>query len=245
MSIRWLEADWPAPQGVRVISTYRMGGMSEGRYASLNLGDHVADAATAVMENRRLLQGAASLPAEPCWLSQVHGTDVADLDSSLPRAADAAISRSKGVVCAVLTADCLPVVFTNETAEVVGAAHAGWRGLAAGVLEATVNALGVPPRQLMAWLAPCIGPKHFEVGEEVREAFLNRDAGADVAFRPNVRGRFMADLAELARRRLRSAGLTRIYGGGHCTFEDSERFFSHRRDGTTGRQVTLIWRESG
>jgi YfiH family protein len=155
--------------------------------------------------------------------------------------ADAAFTRQPGRVCAILTADCLPIVLAAESGDLVAAAHAGWRGLAGGVIEATVRALGVAPGRLMAWLGPAIGPRHFEVGAEVREALLQGDSGAQDAFLPNSRGRFMADLAALARRRLASLGVDRIYGAGHCTFADGERYFSHRRDGVTGRQATLIW----
>ena len=245
MTAPWFEADWPAPPGVHVLSTVRGGsGVSQGRYAHFNLGDHVGDDPLAVAENRRRLLVEAKLPAEPAWLSQVHGTDVADLDAmGQSGPADAAIARRAGTVCAILTADCLPVVFAADSADAVAAAHAGWRGLAAGVLEAAVRALGTPPGRLLAWLGPAIGPEHFEVGAEVRDAFLRSDPDASRAFRPNTDGRFMADLATLARRRLERLGVTRIYGGDQCTYAEGERYFSYRRDGTTGRQATLIWRE--
>jgi hypothetical protein len=222
----------------------------------LNLGDHVGDAATAVAENRRRLAAAAALPAEPSWLRQVHGAAVADLDAAqrdpmaageAPTTADAAVTRCRGRVCAILTADCLPVLLAAESGDLVGAAHAGWRGLAAGVIEATVAAMSragaVPPQGLMAWLGPAIGPQHFEVGAEVREALLGADPAAESSFAPNARGRFMADLEQLARRRLAAAGVDRIYGGGQCTYADAARYFSHRRDGVTGRQAALIWLE--
>jgi polyphenol oxidase len=269
MSLSWVEPDWPAPGGVRALCTVRSGGVSAAPYASLNLGDHVADAAAAVAENRRRLAAAAGLPAEPAWLRQVHGANVADLDGAdcdavavgnAPMTADAAFTRRRGRVCAILTADCLPVLLAADSGDWVAAAHAGWRGLAAGVIEATVSALSaaagagaLPPKRRLAWLGPAIGPKHFEVGAEVREALLAGDAGvgtaagagtgAEAAFTPNARGRFMADLGMLARRRLAVAGVDRIYGGGECTFADTTRFFSHRRDGVTGRQAALIWLE--
>ncbi|HEV7358957.1 MAG TPA: peptidoglycan editing factor PgeF [Steroidobacteraceae bacterium] len=247
MTAPWFEADWPAPPGVHALSTVRGGtgsGVSQGRYSHFNLGDHVGDDPAAVAANRRRLRVEAKLPAEPAWLSQVHGTAVADLDATgFKDPADAVIARGAGKVCAILTADCLPVVMAADTGEVVAAAHAGWRGLAAGVLEATVRALGAPPERLLAWLGPAIGPEHFEVGAEVRDAFLRSDPAAGAAFRPNTNGRFMADLGVLTRRRLEELGLTRIYGGGQCTFAQAERYFSYRRDGTTGRQATLIWRE--
>jgi polyphenol oxidase len=245
----WFEPEWPAPPGVRVLSTLRGnlsdGGASKAPYASFNLGDHVGDEPTAVAENRRRLRSAAGLPAEPSWLAQVHGVSVADLDGQgVLGPADAAIARRPGTVCAILTADCLPVVFSTDSGEAVAAAHAGWRGLAAGVLGETVRAFGAPPERLLAWLGPAIGPAHFEVGREVLEAFTALDPGAGAAFHPNARGRFMADLETLARRQLVNLGVTRIYGGGECTYTRADRYFSHRRDGVTGRQATLIWRET-
>jgi YfiH family protein len=245
MSIAWLEADWPAPAGVRVISTYRGGGASSARFASLNLGDHVGDDPLNVAENRARLVREAGLPTEPCWLTQVHGVGVRNLDTE-PRdaeAADAAFTCRPGRVCAILTADCLPIALASESGDSVGAAHAGWRGLAAGVIESTVGAMKIPPGRLLAWLGPAIGPEHFEVGPEVCQAFVDQDAGAEEAFAENDRGRFMADLGLLARRRLRNLGIHRIYGGGQCTFAAPDKYFSHRRDANTGRQATLIWRE--
>jgi YfiH family protein len=243
--VQWLAPDWPVPPGVRVISTLRGGGVSHGRYASLNLGDHVEDDAARVADNRRQLRSAARLPAEPDWLEQVHGVAVADLDQPMvSKTADAAVTRQVGRVCAILTADCLPMILAARSGESVAAAHAGWRGLAAGVIESTVRALGLPGEQLQAWLGPAIGPKNFEVGTEVREALVAGDAAAESAFRPNARGRFMADLGLLAKQRLERLGVHRIYGGGDCTYADPKRFFSHRRDGLTGRQATLIWRET-
>jgi YfiH family protein len=259
---------------VRALSTFRSGGVSAAPYASLNLGDHVGDVPEAVAENRRRLKAAARLPAEPAWLTQVHGTNAVDLDTAadLDAAvaeivgpadlgapgpvgpadrdasgpvgpADAAFTRRRGRVCAILTADCLPLLLAADSGDLVAAAHAGWRGLAGGVIEATVQALQVAPEKLMAWLGPAIGPEHFEVGAEVREAFVKGDLGAEAAFVPNARGRFMADLSALARRRLEALGVGRIYGGGHCTYAEKDRYFSHRRDGVTGRQATLIWLE--
>jgi YfiH family protein len=213
----------------------------------LNLASHVGDAAAAVAENRNRLRIAAALPSEPAWLTQVHGARVADLDvAATDTAADAApadgaLTRQGGRVCAILTADCLPVLFADEKGGAIAAAHAGWRGLAGGVLEATVRALGLPPRALLAWLGPAIGPQHFEVGSEVRDALLRSDPGAHGAFQANARGRYLADLYALARRRLERLGVERIYGGGACTYTDADRYFSYRRDGETGRQATLIW----
>jgi YfiH family protein len=258
MRSTWVEADWPAPRGVRALSTFRSGGASSVPYASLNLGDHVGDVAAAVAENRRRLAADAGLPAEPVWLRQVHGVRVADLNAAdlgaaaagdAPITADAAFTRHRGRVCAILTADCLPLLLVADSGDLVAAAHAGWRGLAAGVIEATIAAMtgagaaAMAPGRLLAWLGPAIGPKHFEVGAEVREALLTADPAAESAFAPNARGRFMADLPQLARRRLAAAGVDRIYGGAECTYADATRYFSHRRDGVTGRQAALIWLE--
>ncbi|MDB6086557.1 MAG: hypothetical protein JWN43_4438 [Gammaproteobacteria bacterium] len=242
----WLTPEWPAPASVHALSTLRVGGVSQPPYATLNLGDHVGDTAAAVTENRRSLRAAAGLPAEPAWLVQVHGNCVRDLDSSAPSGpADAAVTRQPGRICAILTADCLPVLLAAESGGGVGAVHAGWRGLAAGVIEATVNALGGSPGGLLAWLGPAIGRGHFEIGAEVREELLGGDPGAESAFELNQRGRYMADLYALARRRLARVGIERIYGGGACTYTESDKYFSHRRDGVTGRQATLIWLERG
>jgi YfiH family protein len=234
---------WRAHPRVRAISTERTGGSSTAPYDSLNLAAHVGDAPVSVAANRRLLRETASLPAEPHWLDQVHGARVADLDRDEGGACDAALTRSAGRVCAILTADCVPVLFAATDGDAVAAAHAGWRGLAAGVLPATVAALAGDPARLLAWIGPAIGPAHYEVGDEVRAALLDVDAGAAVAFRRNDRGRYLADLALVARRQLQSVGIEHISGGDSCTYADAARFFSHRRDGQTGRQASLIWLE--
>jgi YfiH family protein len=233
---------------VRVVSTLRGeaggGGASKAPYACFNLGRNVGDDPLAVAENRRILRLEAGLPAEPSWLAQVHGVTVADLDEGGPlAAADAAMTRHPGKICAILTADCLPIVFATDIGDTVAAAHAGWRGMAAGVIGATVRAMAAQPERLVAWLGPAIGPSHFEVGGEVREAFLSADPGAGDAFKATLTGKFMADLAMLARRQLKDLGVERIYGGGECTYARADRYFSYRRDGITGRQATLIWRE--
>ncbi len=239
----WLEARWPVPGRVRVISTLRGGGASRGPYASLNLALHVGDDPVAVARNRQCLREAAGLPDEPLWLEQVHGTAVArhaDLVSRPPRA-DAAVALAPGRVCAVMTADCLPVALADRQGTRVGLAHAGWRGLAGGVLEATIAALGVDPSDLCAWLGPAIGPAAFEVGAEVQAAFVARWPAAGAAFTPNARGRLQADLYALARLALRECGVRDVHGGGECTYADASRFFSFRRDATTGRMATLAW----
>jgi YfiH family protein len=240
--VEWLEPEWPAPPGVRVISTLRQGGTSVGPYASMNLASHVGDAAASVEANRRLLRRAAQLPAEPMWLEQVHGTEVVVHDgrSDVPRA-DAAITRGRGRVCAVMTADCLPVVLADRAGSRVAVAHAGWRGLAQGVVEATVRAMRCPPADLIAWLGPAIGQQAFEVGAEVRDAFVARSEKLAGCFAGNERGRFQADLYGIATAVLAEAGVTAVHGGGWCTASDPSRFFSFRRDGTTGRMATLAW----
>jgi YfiH family protein len=242
-AIGWLEPDWPALGHVRVLSTVRGGGVSDGPYASLNLAAHVGDRPAAVAANRALLREAARLPDEPLWLEQVHGTVVALHEGAThaPPRADAAVSFEPGRVCAVMTADCLPVVFADRAGTRVGVAHAGWRGLVDGVLQATIAALGAAPAELHAWFGPAIGAAAFEVGPEVREAYLARVAGSAACFTRNDRGRFLADLYGLARLVLDAAGVQRVHGGGWCTHQDAGRFFSYRRDGVTGRMATLAW----
>ncbi len=239
----FLSPDWPAPKRVKALQTLRVGGVSAPPWSSLNLGDHVGDLSDAVTLNRQKI--ASSLPQMPCWLTQVHGTHVLDLDEPVENfEADAAVSRLAGRVCTVMTADCLPVLFCDQRATVVAAAHAGWRGLQAGVLEATVKKMRVPTDDLMVWLGPAIGPMAFEVGNEVRAAFLAADQQAESAFVPTGGPeKFFANLYLLARLRLEQIGIapSRIFGGDFCTFSDEKRFFSYRRDQVTGRMATLIW----
>jgi YfiH family protein len=235
--------DWPAPKNVRALQTTRIGGVSLAPYASLNLGDHVGDAPLAVAKNRMKLS--PLLPSEPVWLKQVHGTAVvnAATASCLP-VGDASVSSHPGAVCVVMTADCLPLLLCDEGGTVVGCVHAGWRGLCDGVIEATVRAMNQPPQSLMAWLGPAIGPQAFEVGAEVRAAFVAQQPQAASAFvASGVEGKYLADIYQLARLRLAALGITRIYGGGLCTYSERERFFSYRRDGATGRMGTFIWME--
>ncbi|MGM0594012.1 MAG: peptidoglycan editing factor PgeF [Pseudomonadota bacterium] len=232
---------WPAPPNVHAAVTTRSGGVSLPPFDSLNLGDHVGDDPAAVAENRRRLVESLALPSEPRWLNQVHGTcavEVAEIKT--PCEADASISHQPGVVCAVLTADCLPVLLCDRQGSVVAAAHAGWRGLVNGVVESTVAKLGAGD-ELLAFLGPAIGPKVFEVGEEVRQAFIDENPAAAGAFTPSPAGRWLADIYALARQRLRRAGVDAIYGGEHCTYTEAERFYSYRRDGVTGRMASLIW----
>lgn len=232
---------WPAPAKVRAMQTTRAGGCSTAPWDSLNLGDHVGDDPACVLANRARLR--SGLPGEPAWLKQVHGTRVVDaaLSASVVNEADAAYARQPGAVCVVMTADCLPVLFCNRAGTVVAAAHAGWRGLQAGVLEATIAAMAEAPGELLAWLGPAIGPACFEVGDDVRTAFVGSDPEAAAAFAPASPGKWLADIYLLAKRRLHAVGLTSIHGGGRCTVSDRERYFSYRRDGVTGRMATLIW----
>lgn len=237
----WIEPDWPAPPGVRAVSTLRRGGASGGAYAGLNLGTHVGDDLDAVAANRACLRRVLDLPAEPAWLRQVHGSDAVEAGLEAEPAADASYTRATGVVCAVMTADCLPVLLCTKDGKGVAAVHAGWKGLVGGVIESAVGSLGTA--ELMAWLGPAIGPEAFEVGGEVRAVFLAQDAASDSAFRPGDNGRWLADIYLLARLRLRRLGVSDVYGGQWCTYTDADRFFSYRRDGVTGRMATLIWRD--
>lgn len=249
MRPEWILPDWPAPASIHAFMTTRAGGVSRPPFDAFNLAAHVGDDPAAVAENRRLLR--AHLPAEPIWLTQVHGTAVAEAGRDVAGVeADAAVARAPGQVCAVLTADCLPVLLCDERGSVVAAAHAGWRGLVAGVLEATVRSMGIGPARILAWLGPAIGPDAFEVGDEVRQAFIEHYPLAATAFRPALPGtldelprKWLADLYALARLRLAAVGVERVHGGIGCTHRDAARFYSYRRDGRTGRMAALIWRE--
>lgn len=237
----WLTPDWPAPAGVKACVTTREGGVSLAPFDSLNLGDHVGDDPTAVAENRRRLIDRFVIT--PAWLQQVHGIAVVEADPTQVATADASWTATLGIACTAMTADCLPVLFCNRAGTRVAAAHAGWRGLANGVLEATLDSLAVPANEILAWLGPAIGPQAFEVGPEVREAFIAQRPEAVEAFAasPNA-GKFLADIYQLARLRLAARGVTAVYGGGFCTVNDP-RFFSYRRNPRTGRFASLIWIE--
>ena len=248
MSPGLLSANWQAPPGVQAVFTLRTGGVSAAPYASLNLGLHVGDDPAAVAENRRRVAAALRLPGEPLWLQQVHGVQVADPDSdaeSIRGPADAIVTRRAGRVLAILVADCMPVLLASEDGSVLGAAHAGWRGLAAGVLEATVAAMAVAPGRIHAWLGPAIGPAHFEVGDEVRAAFLAHAAESAAGFATNPRGRWQCDLALLARQRLAALGVERVSSADLCTYAQEAQCYSFRRDGRTGRMAALLWRTGG
>jgi polyphenol oxidase len=238
---QWITAEWPAPTNVRTLITTRAGGVSTGPFASMNLGAFLTDDAQAVKANRSILR--RHLPAEPKWLRQVHGTQVVEADTlhGLTEA-DASVARKANTVCAIATADCIPLLFCNRQGTVVAAAHAGWRGLCAGVIENTILSMQCEAQNILAYLGPAIGPKRFEVGREVYDAFLRHDAQAAQAFSEKTNGKFMADIYLLARQRLNRAGVTQVFGGEFCTVEDA-RFFSHRRDKETGRMASLIWLE--
>ena len=290
-SLELIKPRWGAPAKVRAVTSTRRGGFSSGDFAALNLANHVGDDPALVAANRALLRESLALPAEPLWLDQVHGCDVAVWGNGAVRdpiseassaegeptrqrlvqavggnperletvrcdaaeqgadevrrpRADASVVCVPGRVCVVMTADCLPLLFCDDSGDVVAAAHAGWRGLLEGVIEATVAAMQVAPERIHAWLGPAIGPNSFEVGPEVRDRFCDRSAEAEAGFVPGVDGRWLADLYLLARQRLLVIGVQRISGGEHCTFVDRERFFSYRRDGRTGRMASLIWIDS-
>ncbi|MDV6348451.1 peptidoglycan editing factor PgeF [Nitrosomonas sp. Is35] len=243
----WIIPDWPAPANVKALFTTRNGGVSRGEndvYASLNLGAHVNDDVTHVTHNRALLR--RHLPSEPKWLKQVHGTSPVWIDHAAAATpeGDAVLSRKSGTVCAVMVADCLPVFLCDTAGTTVGIVHAGWRGLAGGIIEQSIAAMQVDHGKLMAWLGPAIGPDHFEVGKDVYDTFVRHDAQAGQAFGPKDsqhEKKWLADIFLLARQRLISAGVTEIYGGDVCTYSDPARFFSYRRDGDTGRMAALIW----
>lgn len=236
----WIVPDWPAHAHVRALVTTRNGGVSQGPYSSFNLGLKVNDDPARVAENRARLR--EHLPAAPRWIAQVHGNHVVDAAAvETPVEADASFTRAPDVPCAVMVADCMPVLLSDRSGTVVAAAHAGWRGLSSGVIENTVRAMGVAPREVVAWMGPAIGPSAFEVGADVREAFVSQDAGAAPAFVDHRPGKWLADLFWLARRRLQAVGVASIHGGGLCTVSDPARFFSHRRDRVSGRMAALVW----
>ena len=236
----WIEPDWPAPPNVRSLITTRNGGVSTGNHATLNLGWRAGDDATAVAANRATLR--TRVPSEPAWLRQVHGTRVICADDvSEEVEADASVARQPGTVCAVMIADCLPVLLCDTQGSVVGVAHAGWRGLSAGVVENAITTMNVAAADVLAHLGPAIGPSAFEVGADVRDAFLRFDDAAAAGFTPHANGKWLADLFLLARQRLARCGVRQISGGGLCTYRDSTRFYSYRRDHITGRMAALVW----
>lgn len=244
-NFEFIRPDWPAPVHVRALTTTRASGSSAGAYASFNLGDHVGDDDEAVRRNRTQLREQFGIP-EPSWLKQVHGTDVVEVSfGEAGHVADGGFTEMAGTVCAVLTADCLPVFLCDRSGSRVAVVHAGWRGLVNGVLEAGVLALRTPGEELLAWLGPAIGPESYEVGDDVRAEFMTASAEAESAFRLHAPGKWLADLYALARQRLNAIGVESVYGGSRCTFREPDLFFSYRRDGITGRMASLIWIEPG
>ncbi|GMR08092.1 MAG: purine nucleoside phosphorylase YfiH [Gammaproteobacteria bacterium] len=245
MSIEIITPDWPASPNIKVASTTRAGGVSVSPYDSFNLADHVGDDPAAVETNRQLLVNTLSLPSSPVWLKQVHGNAVIDVgshpDNETVYEADASYTTRAGVVCAVMTADCLPVLMCDRQGSQVAAVHAGWRGLTAGVIEATVRSLTCAAADLLVWLGPAIGQQHFAVGDEVRELFVAHDSTAEVAFTSRGDAKWLADIHQLAWQRLVSIGVENIFGGGECSYENTGKFYSYRRDGPTGRMASLIW----
>ena len=245
----WVDADWPAPPGVRALTTTRHGlGVSRPPFDAFNLGLRSGDDVGDARENRRLLEAALGLPSPPHWLKQVHGIDVAiEPGAVAPHAdepeADASVTSEPGKVLAILTADCLPVVFAAKDGSEIAAAHAGWPGLSAGMLEATVAAMRTPAARVQAWIGPAAGPQRYEIGDEVRARFVTHDPRASAAFVATRPGHWLVDLFAIARMRLADAGIdpADIHGGGICTISDPQRFFSHRRDQRTGRMATLAW----
>lgn len=242
----WIDADWPAPPGVRALTTLRCGdGVSLPPFGPFNLGTRSGDAPSRVARNRALLSEWLALPGPPHWLQQVHGTRVVRVQGppggQAEPEADALVTAQPGTVLAILTADCLPVVLAASDGSEVAAAHAGWRGLAAGMLEATVSAMATPPTAIRAWLGPAAGPAAYEIGADVRDAFLAVDVAAADAFVATRPGHWHVDLYALARRRLAAVGVHDVHGGGLCTITDGHRFHSHRRDGRGGRMATLAW----
>ncbi len=235
--------DWPAPPSVRAVATTREGGASGPPWTGFNLGAHVGDDPAAVAANRARLRQVLGLPAEPLWLTQVHGARVVEVGPGSPAdpLADGCVTSGPGVACAILTADCLPILLCDRAGTRVGALHAGWRGLAAGIVAAGVTAMRRPAREVLAWLGPGIGPGAYEVGPEVRDAFLARHPGLAVAFTPGRPGHWQLALAAAARLLLQAAGVAAVHDCGLCTHADPARFYSHRRDGTTGRGASLIW----
>ena len=241
MSINWLEPDWPAPNNIRALTTLRTGGVSVPPFASLNPATHVGDNPENVERNRKILRTELELHHDPIWLNQVHGTAVVQADqvNGLPTA-DASWTTQANVVCTVMTADCLPVLYCSTDGAVVAAAHAGWRGLLAGILTSTY--LAMQKSEVLVWLGPAIGPQVFEVGPEVREAFIAKNPEFGTAFVVQDAQHYLADIYQLARIELAALGIKNIYGGDFCTYTDAQRFFSYRRDQQTGRMATLIWK---
>ncbi|MGQ0656489.1 MAG: peptidoglycan editing factor PgeF [Chromatiales bacterium] len=240
----WIAADWPAPSNVHALTTLRTGGRSAPPYASLNLATHGGDRSECVAANRRRVAEAVGLPAEPVWLEQHHGTRVVDaVEANAGRRADGAYTERTGLVCAVLTADCLPILVCDRAGTEIAALHGGWRGLAGGIIENGVMRMRAPRAELLAWLGPAISAARYEVDERVRNAFAGQCPSIGPAFTPTSPGHYLCDLYAIARTQLAACDIHDVYAGSYCTHSDAERFYSHRRDGETGRMASLIWME--
>jgi polyphenol oxidase len=238
----WLKPDWPVPENIRAATTLRTGGMSQGGYANLNPAAHVGDNPELVNQNRQIIKTMLNLPSEPVWLNQTHSNRaIKAIATDTLQQADASYTDQPGVVCAVMTADCLPLLVCSSDGTEIAAIHAGWRGLLDGVIDNTINAL--QNKDLLVWLGPAIGPERFEIGAEVRTAYLAKNAGYAPAFKQHGQDKWLADIYQLARINLATLGISKVYGGGFCTITDHERFYSYRRDQVTGRMATLIWRD--
>lgn len=242
MTVNWLQADWPAPDFIKAGITLRQGGVSRGAYESFNLATHVGDELALVNQNRAILTRSLNLPNDPQWLEQIHSTEAVLLpnEESIPKA-DAAYTVGKNIVCAVMTADCLPLLITNKQGSCVAAIHAGWRGLCDGIIEETIKKLAVEPESLLVWLGPAISADVYEVGEEVYDAFTKAEVEAKQAFTSVSEGHWLFDIYQLAKLRLNKMGVKQIYGGDRCTLSEEEQFFSYRRDDVTGRMASMIW----
>lgn len=233
--------DWPAPPWIKAVTTTRQGGFSAAPFDSLNLGQTVGDNLDCVLKNQTLLKKSLGLTQDPLWLKQIHGIRVISANHTTDRAADAVYTNEPQSVCAVLTADCLPLLVCSKTRHCVAAIHAGWKGLAAGVIENSIKALACPPEDLLAWLGPAIGPQAFVVGEDVFSQFVKKSPELKVAFEEIGNKKWLANLYQLAKQHLNKLGIDAIYGGQHCTYTNKAQFFSFRRDKITGRQASLIW----
>ena len=242
MTVNWLQADWPAPDFIKAGTTLRQGGVSKGDYASFNLATHVGDELAAVEENRAILTRNLNIPDAPQWLEQIHSTKAVLLPNgeTIPKA-DASYTSKENVVCAVMTADCLPLLVTNKQGSCVASIHAGWRGLCDGIIETTIKKLPVDPESLLVWLGPAIGADVYEVGEEVYDAFIKTEVEAKQAFISVSEGHWLFDIYQLARLRLNKTGVKQIYGGDRCTLSEEQQFYSYRRDDVTGRMASMIW----
>ena len=241
--MQWLQPQWPAPSKIKSYTSTRLGGFSRAPYDSFNLANHVGDELFNVRQNRQLLKSQLHIPSDPCWLNQVHSTKVIQIEQPLREAveADASFTRKLSIVCAVLTADCLPLLVCDKKGTTIASIHAGWRGLAGGVIDKTIAALDLPSSQLLVWLGPAISQSCFEVGNEVKEKFDRLDYNTDKAFCQKADGKWLLDIYQIARANLNDLGIENIYGGDQCTFRQGDKFFSYRRDGITGRMASIIW----